>query len=132
LPLTTTITSTAPIITTNMQPEANCLDLQADVRRACELLSQLSVSCDPETADRLCQLRKLLESPLFDSVRSVYECLQQNVRIAGSPDVSAAATAKATLAVFAAAQANVPAGRTVPIDLSPNGEQGTNKPVSFI
>lgn len=124
--------ATSGVPTAVMQPETSSVDLQSDVRRACELISQLSMSCDPETADRLSQLRVLLESPLFDSVRSVYECLQQNVRIAGSPDVSAAATAKATLAVFAAAQANLPAGRSVPVELSPNGEQGTNKPVSFI
>jgi hypothetical protein len=117
-----------------MQPDTNSVDLKADVQRACELLSQLSESCDSETAEKLSQLRTLLQSPLFDSVRSVYESLQQNVRIAGSPDVSAAATAKATLAVFAAAQANVPAARSVPmsVELSPSGDQGTNKPVSFI
>ncbi len=51
---------------------------------------------------KLAALQKVLQSDFLRAVREVYEHVYETVEIAGSADVRASATAKATIAAFAA------------------------------
>ncbi|XP_055383146.1 protein lin-7 homolog C [Condylostylus longicornis] len=79
------------------------LTLARDVKRSIELLEKLQASGDiPST--KLAALQKVLQSDFLNAVREVYEHVYETVDIQGSQDVRASATAKATVAAFAASE----------------------------
>ena len=49
-------------------------------------------------------LHKVLQSDFLKAIREVYEHVYESVEMGGSPDVRASATAKATIAAFAASE----------------------------
>lgn len=55
-------------------------------------------------ATKLAALQKVLQSDFLNAVREVYEHVYETVDIQGSLDVRASATAKATIAAFAASE----------------------------
>ncbi|KAH8294149.1 hypothetical protein KR054_008876 [Drosophila jambulina] len=75
----------------------------SDVKRSIELLEKLQASGDFPTT-KLAALQKVLNSDFMTSVREVYEHVYETVDIQGSHDVRASATAKATVAAFAASE----------------------------
>jgi len=79
------------------------LSLEADVKRAVELINQLKESRQVPT-QKLDQLKAVFESEFFNAVRQVYEHVHNSVDISGSPEAAANATAKATVAAFAASE----------------------------
>ncbi|EDW84876.1 protein lin-7 homolog C [Drosophila tropicalis] len=79
------------------------LTLARDVKRSIELLEKLQASGDFPTT-KLSALQKVLNSEFLTSVREVYEHVYETVDIQGSQDVRASATAKATVAAFAASE----------------------------
>jgi len=82
------------------------LSLSKDIRRACELLEKLQKSqyCGEVPATKLAALQKVLQSEFLNAVREVYEHIYETVDVEGSPDIRASATAKATVAAFAASE----------------------------
>ena len=99
------------------------LSLSSDIKRACELLEKLQKSkyCGEVPATKLAALQKVLQSDFLTAVREVYEHIYETVDIEGrqrhmfsqkcdqclplgSPDIRASATAKATVAAFAASE----------------------------
>jgi len=82
------------------------LSLSSDIKRACELLEKLQKSkyCGEVPATKLAALQKVLQSDFLTAVREVYEHIYETVDIDGSPDIRASATAKATVAAFAASE----------------------------
>ncbi|KAL3225731.1 hypothetical protein MRX96_025654 [Rhipicephalus microplus] len=79
------------------------LMLERDIKRACELLEKLQRSGEVP-AQKLAALQKVLQSEFCNAVREVYEHVYETVDISGSPDIRASATAKATVAAFAASE----------------------------
>jgi len=79
------------------------LTLARDVKRSIELLEKLQSSGDFPTT-KLAALQKVLQSEFLNAVREVYEHVYETVDIQGSQDVRASATAKATVAAFAASE----------------------------
>ncbi|XP_016925639.3 protein lin-7 homolog C [Drosophila suzukii] len=86
-----------------MADNAEPLTLSRDVKRSIELLEKLQSSGDFPTT-KLAALQKVLNSDFMTSVREVYEHVYETVDIQGSHDVRASATAKATVAAFAASE----------------------------
>ena len=98
------------------------LTLSKDIKRACELLEKLQKSkyCGEVPATKLAALQKVLQSEFLNAVREVYEHIYETVDVEGkyiedqylcnsfvfkgSPDIRASATAKATVAAFAASE----------------------------
>ncbi|RWS28715.1 lin-7-like protein [Leptotrombidium deliense] len=86
------------------------LNLEADIKRAVDLLEKLQRTeynawmANEVNVNKLQALQKVLESDFFNAVREVYEQVYATVDISGSPDIRASATAKATVAVFAASE----------------------------
>lgn len=79
------------------------LNLEGDIQRAIVLLDRLRTTSEiPET--KLLELQRILQSDFFHAVREVYEKIYDTVQITGSPEVRANATAKATVAAFAASE----------------------------
>ncbi|XP_037952033.1 protein lin-7 homolog C [Teleopsis dalmanni] len=79
------------------------LTLVRDIKRAVDLLEKLQTSGDFPTT-KLAALQKVLQSEFLSAVREVYEHVYETVDIQGSQDVRASATAKATVAAFAASE----------------------------
>ncbi|XP_069686320.1 protein lin-7 homolog C [Periplaneta americana] len=79
------------------------LTLARDVKRAIELLEKLQKSGEVP-ATKLAALQKVLQSDFLNAVREVYEHVYETVDIQGSQDIRASATAKATVAAFAASE----------------------------
>ncbi|KAI0228865.1 lin-7-like protein [Lamellibrachia satsuma] len=79
------------------------LSLERDVQRAIALLDQLQRSGNFENS-KLAALQQVLQSDFCAAVREVYEHVYETVDITGSPEVRASATAKATVAAFAASE----------------------------
>lgn len=79
------------------------LTLSRDISRAIELLEKLQMSGEVP-ATKLAALQKVLQSDFLNAVREVYEHVYSTVDIQGSLDVRASATAKATVASFAASE----------------------------
>ncbi|XP_037569961.1 protein lin-7 homolog C [Dermacentor silvarum] len=79
------------------------LMLERDIKRACELLEKLQRSGEVPS-QKLAALQKVLQSEFCNAVREVYEHVYETVDISGSPDIRASATAKATVAAFAASE----------------------------
>ncbi|CAB3374368.1 protein lin-7 homolog C [Cloeon dipterum] len=82
---------------------AEPLTLARDVKRAIELLEKLQKSGEVPPA-KLAALQKVLQSDFLNAVREVYEHVYETVDIQGSQDIRASATAKATVAAFAASE----------------------------
>lgn len=74
-----------------------------DVKRSIELLEKLQMSGEIP-ATKLIALQKVLQSDFMNAVREVYEHVYETVDVQGSQDVRASATAKATVAAFAASE----------------------------
>uniref|UniRef100_U5EU78 Protein lin-7 homolog n=1 Tax=Corethrella appendiculata TaxID=1370023 RepID=U5EU78_9DIPT len=83
--------------------ELTSLTLAKDVKRSIELLEKLQMSGEVP-ATKLAALQKVLQSDFLNAVREVYEHVYETVDIQGSLDVRASATAKATIAAFAASE----------------------------
>ncbi|KAL3284054.1 hypothetical protein HHI36_018223 [Cryptolaemus montrouzieri] len=79
------------------------LTLARDIKRSIELLEKLQKSGEVP-ATKLSALQKVLQSDFLNAVREVYEHVYETVDIQGSQDVRASATAKATVAAFAASE----------------------------
>ncbi|BFZ04997.1 hypothetical protein BsWGS_08036 [Bradybaena similaris] len=79
------------------------LTLEKDINRAIELLDVLQRSGEFPAA-KLQALQRVLQSDFLHAVREVYENIYETVDISGSADVRANATAKATVAAFAASE----------------------------
>ncbi|XP_055331845.1 protein lin-7 homolog C-like [Paramacrobiotus metropolitanus] len=79
------------------------LNLSRDVQRAIELLERLKRNGNLPV-QKLTALQRVLQSEFCTSVREVYEYVYQTVQDTGSPEVRANATAKATVAAFAASE----------------------------
>lgn len=77
--------------------------LFSDIKRSIELLEKLQKSGEVP-ATKLAALQKVLQSDFLNAVREVYEHVYETVDIQGSQDVRASATAKATVAAFAASE----------------------------
>nr|CAG4641248.1 EOG090X0ESN [Eulimnadia texana] len=86
-----------------MAAKTEQLTLEKDINRAVELLDKLIKSGEMPTA-KLAALQKVLQSDFLRAVREVYEHVYETVEMSGSPDVRASATAKATVAAFAASE----------------------------
>jgi len=82
------------------------LTLSRDIKRACELLEKLQRSkyCGEVPATKLAALQKVLQSEFLNAVREVYEHVYETVDVQGNPEIRASATAKATVAAFAASE----------------------------
>lgn len=79
------------------------LTLASDVKRAIELLDKLQKGGEVPVT-KLAALQKVLQSDFLNAVREVYEHVYETVDIQGAQDVRASATAKATVAAFAASE----------------------------
>ncbi|KOC64142.1 Protein lin-7 like protein B [Habropoda laboriosa] len=79
------------------------LTLANDVKRSIELLDKLQKGGEVP-ATKLAALQKVLQSDFLSAVREVYEHVYETVDIQGSQEVRASATAKATVAAFAASE----------------------------
>jgi len=86
-----------------MASTAEPLTLERDVQRAVELLDHLQRSGEIQNG-KLAALQKVLQSDFCNAVREVYEHVYETVDISGPPEVRANATAKATVAAFAASE----------------------------
>lgn len=87
----------------NGEDGSSSLRLKEDVERAVELLKKLQ-SKDNMPRDKLLKLQAVLESEFFDTVRQIYENVYDTVDAKGTPEAVAGATAKATVAAFAASE----------------------------
>ncbi|XP_062368539.1 protein lin-7 homolog B [Cinclus cinclus] len=74
-----------------------------DVSRAVELLERLQRSGELPP-QKLQALQRVLQSKFCSAIREVYEQLYDTLDIAGTPEIRAHATAKATVAAFAASE----------------------------
>ncbi|KAB0805643.1 hypothetical protein PPYR_02613 [Photinus pyralis] len=79
------------------------LTLSRDIKRSIELLEKLQKNGEVP-ATKLAALQKVLQSDFLNAVKEVYEHVYETVDIQGSQDVRASATAKATVAAFAASE----------------------------
>ncbi|XP_048728298.1 protein lin-7 homolog C-like isoform X2 [Ostrea edulis] len=95
------------------------LHLEKDINRAIDLLDALQKS-GQIPSQKLAALQRVLQSDFLNSVREVYEHVYQTVDITGNEEVRANATAKATVAAFAASEGH-PHPRVVEL---PKTEEG--------
>ncbi|KAJ8686365.1 hypothetical protein QAD02_022159, partial [Eretmocerus hayati] len=79
------------------------LTLDRDIKRSIELLDKLQKSGEIP-ATKLAALQKVLQSDFLNAIREVYEHIYDTVDVQGSQDLRASATAKATVAAFAASE----------------------------
>ncbi|WAR25782.1 LIN7B-like protein [Mya arenaria] len=79
------------------------LHLDKDINRAIELLDALQKS-NQVNPQKLVALQRVLQSDFLNAVREVYESVYDTVDVQGNPEVRANATAKATVAAFAASE----------------------------
>ncbi|XP_051684783.1 protein lin-7 homolog B isoform X1 [Oryctolagus cuniculus] len=79
------------------------LGLERDVSRAVELLERLQRSGELPP-QKLQALQRVLQSRFCSAIREVYEQLYDTLDIAGSAEIRAHATAKATVAAFTASE----------------------------
>ncbi|XP_076642297.1 L27 and PDZ_signaling domain-containing protein veli isoform X1 [Halictus rubicundus] len=79
------------------------LTLANDVKRSIELLDKLQKGGEVP-ATKLAALQKVLQSDFLSAVLEVYEHVYETSDIEASQDVRASATAKATVAAFAASE----------------------------
>ncbi|XP_035663298.1 protein lin-7 homolog C [Branchiostoma floridae] len=86
-----------------MASTGEALTLERDVRRAIELLDNLQKTGEVPP-QKLQALQKVLQSDFCNAIREVYEHVYETVDLTGSPEIRANATAKATVAAFAASE----------------------------
>ncbi|XP_020719977.1 protein lin-7 homolog C isoform X2 [Bombus affinis] len=98
-----TIRVEANTVSVDMVTMGEPLTLANDVKRSIELLDKLQKGGEVP-ATKLAALQKVLQSDFLSAVREVYEHVYETVDIQGSQDVRASATAKATVAAFAASE----------------------------
>ncbi|XP_016099934.1 protein lin-7 homolog A-like isoform X1 [Sinocyclocheilus grahami] len=79
------------------------LALERDVARAIELLEKLQESGDVP-GHKLQSLKKVLQSEFCTAIREVYQYMHETITVNGCPEYQARATAKATVAAFAASE----------------------------
>ncbi|XP_058796232.1 protein lin-7 homolog C-like [Phymastichus coffea] len=79
------------------------VSLERDIKRSIELLDKLQKSGEFPVS-KFVALQKVLQSDFLHAVREIYEHIYESVDIQGSQDVKASATAKATVAAFAASE----------------------------
>ncbi|RNA38506.1 lin-7 -like protein [Brachionus plicatilis] len=79
------------------------LTLERDLNRAVELLEKLQKT-NEVPPQKLAALQKVLQSDFFNAVREVYEHIYHTIDSNGTPELRASATAKATVAAFAASE----------------------------
>ncbi|XP_021119612.1 protein lin-7 homolog C isoform X4 [Heterocephalus glaber] len=79
------------------------MSVNRDICRAIELLEKLQRSGEVPP-QKLQALQRVLQSEFCTAVREVYEHVYETVDISSSPEVRANATAKATVAAFAASE----------------------------
>ncbi|CAF3461997.1 unnamed protein product [Rotaria socialis] len=91
-----------PQIMTSITGESS-LNLEKDVERAIALIDRLRTTSEIP-AEKLSELQRILQSDFFHAVLEIYEKIYETVQITGSPEVRANATAKATVAAFAASE----------------------------
>ncbi|KAL0962930.1 hypothetical protein UPYG_G00347260 [Umbra pygmaea] len=84
---------------TDVQP----LTLDRDVARAIELLEKLQESGDVP-GHKLQSLKMVLQSEFCTAIREVYQYMHETITVNGCPEYQARATAKATVAAFAASE----------------------------
>ncbi|XP_049550281.1 protein lin-7 homolog A isoform X1 [Orcinus orca] len=100
LKLSVTSAPTADMATlTVVQP----LTLDRDVARAIELLEKLQESGEVPV-HKLQSLKKVLQSEFCTAIREVYQYMHETITVNGCPEFRARATAKATVAAFAASE----------------------------
>uniref|UniRef100_A0A672R434 Lin-7 homolog A (C. elegans) n=1 Tax=Sinocyclocheilus grahami TaxID=75366 RepID=A0A672R434_SINGR len=75
----------------------------SDVARAIELLEKLQESGDVP-GHKLQSLKKVLQSEFCTAIREVYQYMHETITVNGCPEYQARATAKATVAAFAASE----------------------------
>lgn len=79
------------------------LNLDRDITDAIKLIEELQrKSLLP--SEKLAELKSVLQSDFFNAVKEVYKHVHETVDIPGDPEIVAAATAKATVAAFAASE----------------------------
>lgn len=92
----------------NQHEDQSSICTQKDAERAVELLRKLRQQAsyhnhgDPASIEQLELLERALDSDLFKSVCQVYDQIYDTANISGSSELKAAASAKATVAVFSA------------------------------
>uniref|UniRef100_A0A672JAM4 Protein lin-7 homolog n=1 Tax=Salarias fasciatus TaxID=181472 RepID=A0A672JAM4_SALFA len=74
-----------------------------NVARAIELLEKLQESGDVP-GHKLQSLKKVLQSEFCTAIREVYQYMHETITVNGCPEYQARATAKATVAAFAASE----------------------------
>ncbi|XP_054029743.1 protein lin-7 homolog A isoform X2 [Dryobates pubescens] len=79
------------------------LTLDRDVARAIELLEKLQES-GQVPVHKLQSLKKVLQSEFCTAIREVYQYMHETITVNGCPEFRARATAKATVAAFAASE----------------------------
>ncbi|KAL7302458.1 hypothetical protein TKK_0005108 [Trichogramma kaykai] len=79
------------------------LTLERDIKRSIELLEKIQKSGEVPVT-KLAALQKVLQSDFLSAIREVYEHIYDTVDSQGSQDLRASATAKATVAAFAASE----------------------------
>lgn len=79
------------------------LNLDRDIAKAIELIDQLQ-SKGQIPSGKLLELKAVLRSEFFNAVKEVYEHVYETVDFTGNPEIAATATAKATVAAFAASE----------------------------
>ncbi|OCT83845.1 hypothetical protein XELAEV_18021984mg [Xenopus laevis] len=90
-------------LTKKMAAVGDPVSLQRDILRAIELLEKLQRSGEVPP-HKLHALQRVLQSDFCNAIREVYEHVYETVDISSSPEVRANATAKATVAAFAASE----------------------------
>ncbi|CAI2335541.1 unnamed protein product [Caenorhabditis sp. 36 PRJEB53466] len=78
-------------------------NLERDVQRILELMEHVQKTGEVNNP-KLASLQQVLQSEFFGAVREVYETVYESIDADATPDTKAAATAKATVAAFAAAE----------------------------
>ncbi|CAL2030888.1 hypothetical protein CAEBREN_13414 [Caenorhabditis brenneri] len=78
-------------------------NLERDVQRILELMEHVQKTGEVNNP-KLASLQQVLKSEFFGAVREVYETVYDSIEIDATPSVKASATAKATVAAFAAAE----------------------------
>ncbi|KAI3382473.1 hypothetical protein SNEBB_003296 [Seison nebaliae] len=92
-----------------MEQSNSSLNLRDDVKKACDLLEKLK-GCNDLPKEKLQALQDVFESDLFQLVRNVYEEIYSSVEVPENTSTSdrAIATARATVAAFAASEGKAP------------------------
>ena len=80
------------------------LNLTQDINRAIQLLEELSENRTDLSVQKLQNLKEILQSQFCQNVKDVYEQVYQTVNFDANDELRANATAKATVAAFAAAE----------------------------